>query len=99
MPTSTRTMSRSTTLDQLKSGSRAYVVSVHGGRRMLARLATFGFVRGAEVQVVQNYGAGPVIVQVHGARVALGRGEAQRILVEVNHGPTEGNAYNAQHTA
>ncbi len=97
MPTSTRTMSRSTTLDQLKTGSRAYVVSVQGGRRMLARLATFGFVRGAEVQVVQNYGAGPVIVQVHGARVALGRGEAQRILVEVDHDSAESDPNNGHH--
>ncbi len=89
MPSSTRTMPRNLTLAQLHPGDRAQVLFVRGGRRMSARLATFGFVRGAEVQVVQNYGNGPVIVQVHGARVALGRGEAERILVEVNHAPTD----------
>ncbi len=73
---------KTATLAQIQTGKRAQVIKVQGGRRMLARLATFGFVRGAEVQVLQNYGTGPVIVQIHGARVALGRGEAERILVE-----------------
>lgn len=79
--------SQTATLAQIQSGKRAHVLDVQGGRQMLARLATFGFVRGAEVQVLQNYGIGPVIVQIHGARVALGRGEAERILVETSNTP------------
>jgi len=42
-----------------------------------------GFTAGAEVAVVQNYGRGPIIVAVRDTRVALGRGEAAKIQVEV----------------
>lgn len=41
-----------------------------------------GFVPGAELLVEVNHGRGPVIVRIRGARVALGRGQAQQILVE-----------------
>jgi len=41
-----------------------------------------GFTEGVEVQVIQNYGRGPLIALVRGARVALGRGEALKVLVE-----------------
>jgi Fe2+ transport system protein FeoA len=32
--------------------------------------------------VIQNYGHGPIIVNLRDTRVALGRGEAGKILVE-----------------
>lgn len=32
--------------------------------------------------VLQNWGRGPLIVEVHGARLALGRGQAARVEVE-----------------
>jgi Fe2+ transport system protein FeoA len=35
------------------------------------------------VKVVQNYRRGPVIVSIRHVRVALGRGEAHKVLVEV----------------
>jgi len=31
--------------------------------------------------MVQNFGRGPIIVMVRGTRIALGRGEAQKIIV------------------
>jgi Fe2+ transport system protein FeoA len=37
---------------------------------------------GAEVCVLQNRGRGPLIIEVHGARLALGRGQADRVAVE-----------------
>jgi len=49
-----------------------------------------GFTPGSRVLMVNNYGHGPLLVMVHGARIALGRGEAARILVrrveDVSHG-------------
>lgn len=81
----TRAIMQGVPLDQLATGEQAYVRSVQGGRTLRARLAAFGFVPGAQVHVWRNAGAGPIIVQVHGTRVALGRGEAARIFVEVNH--------------
>jgi len=80
-----RATHNASSLEQLRTGMHARVVAVRGGRRLQARLAAFGFVPGAGIQVLQNYGSGPIIVQVHGARVALGRGEAAHLFVEVNH--------------
>jgi ferrous iron transport protein A len=44
-------------------------------------LASLGFTPGTLVNMSQNYGRGPLIVTVRGTRVALGRGEAERIVV------------------
>lgn len=44
-------------------------------------MLTLGLTPGTEVTVLQNYGHGPMIVRVRDARVALGRGEAEKVLV------------------
>jgi ferrous iron transport protein A len=53
-----------------------------GGHQFLSRLASLGFTPGAQLEVLQNYGHGPIIVRLRDTRVALGRGEAEKILVE-----------------
>ncbi len=70
------------TLADLQNDERAVVVRLGGGRSVVQRLAALGFTPGADVQVAQNYGWGPLIVSTRGARVALGRGEARRLIVE-----------------
>lgn len=77
------TSNRNMWLGNLPAGTRATVCRLCGGREFAARAAALGFTPGAEVTVLQNYGSGPVIVLVRGSRVALGRGEAQKIQVEV----------------
>jgi ferrous iron transport protein A len=68
-------------LSAMRPGERGIVVDLAGGRGLLGRMTSLGFTPGAEVTVVQNYGHGPLIAQVRGARIALGRGEAGRIRV------------------
>jgi hypothetical protein len=41
-----------------------------------------GLTPGAEVRVLQNRGRGPLIIEVHGVRLALGRGQAARVATE-----------------
>jgi ferrous iron transport protein A len=53
-----------------------------GGRHFLSRLAALGFTPGARLRVMQNFGHSPIIVNLRDTRVALGRGEATKILVE-----------------
>ncbi len=74
-------------LTDLNGGQVGLVRTLNGGRGFVSRLAALGFTPGAPVTVVRNHGSGPLIVSVRGAQVALGRGEAQRILVH----PAEGN--------
>lgn len=70
-------------LSDIPAGTRVRIQALRGGRPLLARLATFGVLQGAHLDVLQNYGHGPLLVQVRGTRLALGRGEAEHILVEV----------------
>jgi ferrous iron transport protein A len=69
-------------LADLLSGERAIIKEFTAGRSVTTRLASLGITPGAEVNMTQNYGRGPLIVMVRGARVALGRGEAALVLVE-----------------
>lgn len=68
-------------LGTVRSGELVQIRKMRGGHQFLSRLASLGFTPGAELQVVQNYGRGPIIVSLRGTRVALGRGEAEKILV------------------
>jgi Fe2+ transport system protein FeoA len=70
-------------LSALRTGERGVVTSLSGGRGLLSRMASLGFTPGAEVTVVQNYGRGPLIARVLEARIALGRGEAGKVYVEM----------------
>jgi ferrous iron transport protein A len=72
---------RELSLSQVPPGSTCQVLRVHGGHELVGRLACLGFTPGAEVVMLQNYGRGPLIARVRGARLALGRREAERILV------------------
>lgn len=68
-------------LSALKPGEQGVVTEIRCGRNLLCRMTSLGFTPGARVTIVQNYGHGPLIAQVRGARIALGRGEAGRIQV------------------
>ena len=68
-------------LSALAARERGRVHSLAGGRGFVGRLVSLGFTPGAPVDIVQNRGWGPLIVRVRDCRVALGRGEAARVLV------------------
>ena len=76
-----RTKGDTVGLDALRAGERGRIRRLRGGRGFVSRLATLGFTHGAEIEMVQNYGSGPLIVMVRDSRVALGRGEARHIQV------------------
>ncbi|GAB4470323.1 MAG: hypothetical protein Kow0088_03100 [Anaerolineales bacterium] len=69
-------------LSELASGEKATFVDLRGGWGVKGRLTSLGFTPGVSITMIQNYGWGPVIVEVRGTRVALGRHEAKRIFVQ-----------------
>ena len=69
-------------LAELVTGEHATVISFTAGRAVTNRMASLGITPGAQIDMTQNYGRGPLIVIVRGTRVALGRGEAAQIFVE-----------------
>lgn len=78
------TIQETTTLAQLSTGEHATILQFSGGRTVTTRLTSLGFTPGVDVQMTQNLGRGPLIVTVRGAQVALGRGEAEKIIIQRN---------------
>ena len=66
----------------LPEGSRALIREIRGGYGVSRRLAELGFTLNAEVKVVRSSSPGPILVEIKGSRIALGRGIAMKILVE-----------------
>ena len=70
-------------LSSVPAGRRGRVHALAGGHEFRSRAANLGFTAGAQVQVKQNYGHGPMLVTVRGALIALGRAEAANVMVHV----------------
>lgn len=68
-------------LVNLLEGEDGTFVSCSCGQGLLGRLAALGFTPGSRITVLNNYNHGPLLLMVHGSRVALGRGEAAKVIV------------------
>jgi len=68
-------------LSTAKAGERVRLVRIDAGRGLNSRLASMGLVPSAELRVVSNGHPGPFVLIVKEAKVVLGRGVAQKILV------------------
>ena len=69
-------------LAMVEAGRLVRLVAVNAGRGLRSRLVAMGFMPGTELEVIRNNSHGPLIVAVRGCRVMLGRGMAQRMIVE-----------------
>ncbi|NLA95778.1 MAG: hypothetical protein GX838_02920 [Clostridiaceae bacterium] len=76
-------------LTALAAGEEGRVKAIRAGRQATKRLYEMGFNTGALVKVVKN-DAGPVIVNLKGNKIALGRGLASKI--ELSAGPADAGA-------
>ncbi|MDY6864409.1 MAG: FeoA family protein [Halobacteriota archaeon] len=65
----------------LSEGEEGEVIGFNGGRGMLQRLSEMGFTPLEKVKVIKSNSSGPVLVDVKGSRIALGRGVAMKIIV------------------
>lgn len=76
-------MSDSLTLDVIKKDVQIEVVEIHGGWGIRQRLNQMG-IHPRDKIIVKKSGfmKGPMLVQVHGMDVAIGRGMAQKVLVK-----------------
>ncbi|NHV06584.1 MAG: ferrous iron transport protein A [Thaumarchaeota archaeon] len=71
-----------TRLSLVESGKVVKIISIDAGMGLARRLMEMGMFVGSTVTVVEQ-SFGHVIVDVRGARFALGRGMANKIIVEV----------------
>ncbi len=67
-------------LISLREGEEGIIRVVSGGPGLIGRLASLGITSGMRVKIVRNMG-GPLIVTTNGTRIAIGRGQAQKIVV------------------
>jgi len=63
-------------------GAIVRVVNIVGGWGATRRLMEMGVVPGTLVRVVHNR-VGPLIIEIRGMRLSIGRGLASKVLVEV----------------
>lgn len=72
-----------TPLTTLSKGQSAKIVNLGGGYAFQSKLRAMGIRKGKIVRVltVHPFG-GPIVIQIGGRNTTLGRGMAQRILVE-----------------
>jgi len=66
-------------LTLVSAGEKVRVERFLGGTQALSRLAAMGITAGEVLEVINN--CGPIIVSVKDARLAIGQGLAQKILV------------------
>jgi len=68
---------------ELESGHHARVILIDGGQGVRSHLNELGIHVGDWVRVLSRAPfRGPVLVEVHGSRVALGRGVADKIRID-----------------
>jgi len=65
----------------LPENKEATVIEIVGGRGVTRRLYELGFTPGTKVKVLFSNSPGPLLVDVRGSRVALGRGVTMKIIV------------------
>ena len=68
-------------LATLKKGDSGKVKLIYAGRCATRRLYEMGFNIGAPIRIIKN-DSGPVIVSINGNKIALGRGLAEKIMLE-----------------
>lgn len=72
-------------LADVKQGNKVTVVRIRGGLGIRQRLSCLGIHPGDSMKVqASGIMHGPILVNIHGNKVALGRGVASNILVEVD---------------
>jgi len=77
-------------LSEVPPGQTATVLRFISGRGLMCRCLALGFTPGTPVTMERNSKSGPLIVLVRDSRVALGRGEAEKIQVVQQH-PSRGS--------
>lgn len=69
-------------LSMVQSGQIVRLTTIDAGEDLRSRLAAMGMVPNVEILVVKNASPGPFVVNVKGAKIAIGRGMAQKVMVE-----------------
>jgi len=68
---------------EIENGRWVKVVDFRGGRGIETRLSQMGFLPGNKIRVIRAAPfKGPLLIEVEGREIVLGRGVARNVLVE-----------------
>lgn len=69
-------------LVNMKTGQSAILLEINWGDKMKYKLQSMGLIPGTRVSIVSSGKRGPIVIDVRGSRLALGRGIVSKIEVE-----------------
>ena len=71
-------------ITDLKEGEKATIIAFEGGQGFLHKLRTMGIMEGKEIKLIAVHPfGGPIVIEINNRETTLGRGMAQKIIVEV----------------
>ena len=70
------------TLAMANKNEELKILQVGYGERFKKRLSDMGIYKDARVRIVKNDIPGPLIIEVKGSQLIIGRGQAQKIMVD-----------------
>ncbi len=69
-------------LSEIRKGEKGTLELMQTHMGLSNRLFALGLTPGVTVEMIQNYGRGPLIVNVRGTHVALSRGMARHLFIK-----------------
>ena len=70
-------------LFMLREGEEGIVEKIYGGRGLVKRLLDLGFTPGTRIKVLHSNSYGPLVIEVRGSKLAIGRGIARKVYVSL----------------
>ena len=70
------------TLSQFQQGKQVKILNINCGRALSERLCALGLFEGTKIKIIKNDNFGPIIIQILNSKIALGRGETNKIYGE-----------------
>ncbi len=70
-------------LTELRNGERGEISSIKGGRGFKEKIKSRGVIIGKKVKIITKQPRGPLVVNIGEFQMTIGRGMADKIIVEV----------------
>lgn len=68
-------------LNAVNNGETVSIESLNGGKVFIQRISDLGFTKNTELTVLDNSFCGPILIKIKESRIAIGQGEANKIIV------------------
>lgn len=70
-------------LSEVLSGKTGIITGIDSGKGIYRRLASMGVFEGREISIISNNLRTPVLIESAGRKMAIGRGMAAKIQMEI----------------